>query len=297
MSGEVTWVIGTLAGGQGGTVNLTVEVKMTTPPGAEIINLASITSDETGPTPTEATETTRVAGGAVSVYVDIKPGTCPNAVNLASQGVLPVAILGTEDFDVGTIDPSMIRLTRDGMAAEVAPIRWAYKDVATPFIGEVCDCHELGPDGFVDLTLKFETQEVVSMLDLLGAHGQTIPLMITGNLRPEYDGLPIIGEDCVWVKGPLNVLGFDSGGPIDGLKGLQLGLDFHTTDRDHVVLEIYDVHGRKVRTLIDHQLEAGSHSAVWDWNDEAGRRVPVGVYFARLRNSTHSVTTKLLLVE
>jgi hypothetical protein len=60
------------------------------------------------------------------INVDIKPGTCPNPVNVKARGVLPVAILGTADFDVTTIDPASVRL--EG----VAPIRWALEDVATP---------------------------------------------------------------------------------------------------------------------------------------------------------------------
>ncbi|GAI36006.1 unnamed protein product, partial [marine sediment metagenome] len=44
------------------------------------------------------------------VEVDIKPGSCPNPLNLKSEGVLSVAILGSEDFDVTTIDPGSIFL-------------------------------------------------------------------------------------------------------------------------------------------------------------------------------------------
>jgi len=40
-----------------------------------------------------------------SVFFDIKPGSCPNPINRNKKGVLPVAICGTEDFDVTTIDP------------------------------------------------------------------------------------------------------------------------------------------------------------------------------------------------
>jgi hypothetical protein len=65
-----------------------------------------------------------------TVDVDIKPGSCPNPLNVKSKGVLPVAILGTEDFDVGMIDPTSI------MLAGVSAIRSSYEDVATP-ISEV----------------------------------------------------------------------------------------------------------------------------------------------------------------
>jgi len=107
--------------------------------------------------------------------------------------LLPVAICGTEDFDVTTVDPASIALIG------VFPLRWSYEDVATPFEGELCDCHTLGPDGYLDLTLKFDTQEVVFALEILGGveDGEEIVLPLEGNLLEEYDGTPIEGADCV----------------------------------------------------------------------------------------------------
>ncbi|MBW2570647.1 MAG: PQQ-like beta-propeller repeat protein [Deltaproteobacteria bacterium] len=140
--------------------------------------------------------------GVVPVFVDIKPGSCPNPlnVNVKDKGVLPVAVLGTMDFDVTTIDPSTIKLTREPVDCFVQPIRWSCEDVATPFEEELCDCHDLNGDGYMDLTLKFVTQEVVSCLALEELAGKTIPLTLTGNLKEENSGTPIIGEDCVWIK-------------------------------------------------------------------------------------------------
>jgi len=45
---------------------------------------------------------------AIEVTIDIKPGGCPNKLDVKSKGMLPVAILGTEDFDVFTIDVASI---------------------------------------------------------------------------------------------------------------------------------------------------------------------------------------------
>jgi len=97
----------------------------------------------------------------IDVSVDIKPTSCPNPINFKSKGVLPVAILGTDEFDVTQIDPASVRL--EG----VAPLRWAIEDVATPFVGDIDDCYDCttaGQDGYDDLTLKFSTQEIVAAL-------------------------------------------------------------------------------------------------------------------------------------
>jgi len=138
----------------------------------------------------------------IPVPVDIKPGSCPNPFNIKQKGVLPVAILGTDEFDVTTIDPATIQLTREGEEYEemgVWPLRWAYEDVGTPFDGELCDCHDLNGDGYLDLTLKFEAQEVKDDLDLGDEVDNTIPLLITGQLLEEEGGMRIGGSDCVWV--------------------------------------------------------------------------------------------------
>lgn len=131
---------------------------------------------------------------SIPVELDIKPGSCPNPLNVRKKGVLPVAILGTGDFDVTTVDPESVRLIG------VAPIRWAMEDVATPFEGnlEVCDCHELEGDGYLDLTLKFDAQEVVAALGEV-EDGECLMLELTGNLKTAYDALPIKGGDVVSV--------------------------------------------------------------------------------------------------
>jgi hypothetical protein len=120
----------------------------------------------------------------IEVSVDIKPMSWPNPLNVKSRGVLPVAILGTEDFDVTQIDPATVRL--EG----IAPLRWALEDVGT--VGDPL----AGPDGFTDLTLKFDTQEIVAALGDVN-DGDVMVLHLTGNLTEEFGGTPIVGEDVV----------------------------------------------------------------------------------------------------
>jgi hypothetical protein len=74
-------------------------------------------------------------------------------------------------------------------------------DVATlfePFIGkeDAFDCTEEGWDGFLDLTLKFDTQEVVAALGDV-SDGDVLVLQLTGNLQEDFGGTPIVGEDVV----------------------------------------------------------------------------------------------------
>ena len=120
----------------------------------------------------------------IEVLVDVKPMSWPNPLNVKAKGVLPVAILGTEDFDVTQIDPASVRL--EG----VAPLRWALEDVGTA--GDPL----AGPDGFTDLSLKFKTQEIVAALGDVN-DGDVMVLHLTGNLKEEFGGMAIAGEDVV----------------------------------------------------------------------------------------------------
>jgi hypothetical protein len=141
--------------------------------------------------------------------IDIKPGSCPNPLNLKKKGVMPVAILGLEDFDVTQVDPATVRLFRKGVAdpVEVAPLRWSLEDAGIPyqpFTGRMgaYDCLEYYPDecgafdGYMDLSFKFKAQEVIAALGEV-YDGEVLVLQLTGKLRPEFGGTSFVGEDVV----------------------------------------------------------------------------------------------------
>ncbi|MEE9603375.1 MAG: PEP-CTERM sorting domain-containing protein, partial [Thermoguttaceae bacterium] len=131
--------------------------------------------------------------------LDIKPGSWPNSVNPKSKGVLPVAVPGTETFDVTEIDPSTVMLSIEGDDDTLSPLRWAYEDVATPFVGELGEGHDLDGDGFDDLTLKFNMQELVEAFGLGDLTDEMVAFTIYGELT---DGTAFEGID--WIRMPGN---------------------------------------------------------------------------------------------
>jgi hypothetical protein len=146
---------------------------------------------------------------ALEVAVDIKPGSCPNPVNVKSSGILPVAILGSETFDASKIDVASVELGGVGV------VRHGFEDVAGP-VSDVndCNCSEDGPDGFLDLTLKFKTQDIMEAIGEVN-DGDVLPLELTGVLFGER---PIEGNDCVLIHGrfkPLNKADTNRDGVVD----------------------------------------------------------------------------------
>lgn len=173
----------------------TIAVPNDTPPGDYYCTVTFWANDYPEEGAVIGTQAIHVEVIPIPVPVDIKPTSCPNPLNTKGKGVLPVAVLGTEDLDVTTIDPASLALMG------VAPLRWAWEDVATPFepwLGK-SDCHEdcteAGPDGYMDLTVKFDAQEVVAALGEL-EDGDCLVLTLTGNF---LDGRAIAGEDVVLI--------------------------------------------------------------------------------------------------
>jgi hypothetical protein len=63
-----------------------------------------------------------------------------------------------------------------------------------------------------------------------------------------------------------------------------------------VGLEVYDICGRKVRTLENSVKQAGSHSVAWRGDNQDGRLLPAGIYFYRLSAQGRELIQKLILV-
>jgi len=64
-----------------------------------------------------------------------------------------------------------------------------------------------------------------------------------------------------------------------------------------VTLEIYNLLGEKVATLIDKFLAAGSHALTWDGKNESGEIVASGIYFYRLSSEGNSLVKKMVLLK
>jgi hypothetical protein len=65
---------------------------------------------------------------------------------------------------------------------------------------------------------------------------------------------------------------------------------------DRVVLTIYDVAGRAVKTLVDAGPAAGPRQVQWNGRDTEGKPAPEGVYFYTVKAGTEQATGKMLLV-
>jgi hypothetical protein len=111
----------------------------------------------------------------LTVSVDIKPGSVTNPFNIRSEGLLPVAILGSPKVNVSQVDLTSIKL------AGITPVRSAVSD--------------LQGDGYADLVLHFRNQDLAGVL--VGVtDGEVVGLELTGVL---LDGTVLKGTDSITV--------------------------------------------------------------------------------------------------
>lgn len=129
-----------------------------------------------GPNPQFEIHVSGVSPCLIPVAVDIKSGTDPNSINLCSQGAVPVAILGSDTFDV--YDVNLDTLSFAGAGVKVVGKK-------NPRI--MCGIEDTNIDGIDDLVCHFVTAE-------LALDGTSTTATLTGEI---YDGTPIEGTDSV----------------------------------------------------------------------------------------------------
>ena len=117
----------------------------------------------------------------IPVTIDIMRGGPSNRINMKSRGVVPVAILGSETFDVGDIDATTIAFG----PSNASPVH----NLADPIVyaGHLQDINE---DGYVDLVVHFKVQEIGLKNTDTAAELRAAIDSVTG----------IVGSDCVEVK-------------------------------------------------------------------------------------------------
>jgi len=67
--------------------------------------------------------------------------------------------------------------------------------------------------------------------------------------------------------------------------------------RTQVRLDIYNVLGQEVRTLVQQEQEPGFYTLTWDGLDQAGQPAASGVYFGRLQAGQHRRLVRMLLTK
>jgi hypothetical protein len=71
-------------------------------------------------------------------------------------------------------------------------------------------------------------------------------------------------------------------------------IEFSIPKCAHVIVEIFDVSGQCVKTLVDHTYEPSHNVVYWNGTDENAQPVACGIYFYRLQTDDYSETRKMV---
>ncbi len=139
-------------------------------------------------------------------------------------------------------------------------------------------------DGAGHAVVEFDPQSAASL--------ETATLTVTGfNRIPSVEAVEV-QSGPTGVAGRLDGIRIDQNqpNPFERSTGISLALDRGETVR----LEIFDVAGRKIRTLHDGAMAAGPHRFVWDGANDAGRAAAAGTYFYRLATPAGVETRRMV---
>jgi len=100
--------------------------------------------------PTDLSDSTVAFRAATIPYCDIKPGSYPNAINPKSKGVVPVALLGSPEVNVGDIDVATLAF------GETPPAH----DLSNPLV-YTDHLQDVNIDGFMDLVSHYWVQDTI----------------------------------------------------------------------------------------------------------------------------------------
>ena len=134
-----------------------------------------------------------------TVPIDVRPGNCPNYLNLNSEGNLVVVIAGTDELSFAKSKQYRINSDVGVTINGVEPDQWRIEDVITPHytnldVLDPNDCNVEGSDGKLDLVLHFDAGAVADSLDDPKNH-DVVALILSGS----YGEIDIVGGDLVIV--------------------------------------------------------------------------------------------------
>ena len=74
-------------------------------------------------------------------------------------------------------------------------------------------------------------------------------------------------------------------------------INYQIPEDEYVSLEIYNVLGQKVKTLVNQNQTAGKHTIIWEGKDNQNQELPSGIYFYRLKTKQNVETRKMVFLK
>jgi hypothetical protein len=195
------------------------------------------------------------------IALDSDETTLPNDVRLA-------VVLSTDNG----VTWSESKIVRSWVGTEILSISATGQNVAID-LGELTGLHKLG----------FYIEQA------LGEHDLDIYI---GNITIERSTADIGNEVAITRTG----LYANYPNPFNPTTTISFNVSGDST-QSPVTIDIYNIRGQHVRSLVNSVYAAGEHNVVWNGTDDSGREVGSGIYFYRMRTNDFSETRKMILMK
>ncbi|MGH2570390.1 MAG: FlgD immunoglobulin-like domain containing protein [bacterium] len=288
--GSGVWTIGSVPFGATETLTITATIDAGTS-GTTIVNTAAV---------------------SVTDQSDHDAANDSASVGVAVEAVLSISSAADQTFVVGAAPAAIspIRITDDGTVPAIAaandlrvripagfPMEWDTTDLAATIVGVAAgkvsatvSYEDAGKTLVIDVTSDFAAADQITISDLSFENFSGTSSSDNLELEIGNDGALsalddktieiILSTSSELVAGAPTAFRLEPArpNPSSGDATIQFDVPVEGPAR----LEIFDVSGRRVATLVDGRLVPGRYSPTWDGRDATGRRVAAGVYFVRL---------------
>ena len=226
-------------------------------------------------------------GGYGQVYPD-ETATATVSVSISPTFMGDIELEYSIQGDIWGSDPHNVSGTIDIVSTGI-PISWI-----------VLDSYEgnLAGGETDEITLTFDTAD-------LEEGDYTCDLIIDDGLR-NITTIPV----TLHVQ-PVDADGDDTPQIASGIQGNSPNpfnpttvINYGVNSVAFVTLEVYNVKGQKIKTLVNKEMSAGTHSVIWNGDDDSGNKVSSGVYFSKIGLTSDSIndgkftsTKKMLLLK
>jgi len=74
-------------------------------------------------------------------------------------------------------------------------------------------------------------------------------------------------------------------------------ISYDVSQKGSVTVDIYNIKGQKVKSLVSENQEAGKHSIIWQGDNDQGKQISSGTYFYKIKSAGQEVVKKMLLMK
>ena len=156
---------------------------------------------------------------------------------------------------------------------------------------------ELQPAESYSLEISFLSQ-------IEGNYQESLHIISNDNLTPDLEIELMAQAEEVSSNQPenvnfVNMLSDNYPNPfyINKMRNSFTTLKFSIKEQSKVTLEIYNIKGKKVKTIINDYLKPDKYKLVWDGLDENNNKVASGIYLYRLKTDKFSRTKKMIILK